>query len=356
MRNLLVGLSIVGLTACQAGVHAAAPAGERPPVVSRTAVEATTDSVPRPPEKEATAAADGAPAQATLVEACRTTDPSRCEQAGLRYVTAATESLDHAADLYARGCDHRDVASCIRLGIMFAKGDGVEMDWVAAAQRFEQACVLSDGAECTNLGLAYESGEGVERDTGRAAQLFDKACRSGRAPGCSNLATAYMKGIGVQRDRTRAISLYKGACDDGDALGCFNLGVIFGTGQGVARDLSLAVRYYGLACDRGEGEACGNLGQLRQGRQAGLRDPGAAVRLFRRGCRLGAAESCLYLGLAYQSGDGVAANVDDARRNLWRALALDPKSHAARLALARLPRGFRDEHASKPVDKPLPEE
>jgi hypothetical protein len=57
-------------------------------------------------------------------------------------------------------------------------------------------------------------------------------------------------------------------------------------------------------------------------------------------------KSCL--GLAHQSGDGVNRNADDMRSYLWRAVALDPKSQAARRALARLAR-IGDERAATPA-------
>ncbi|WP_175927498.1 tetratricopeptide repeat protein [Burkholderia cepacia] len=374
MKKLLVALSIVGLSACQTGLHTAVPAGGPAPAVSQTETGPIPDSLLHPfegdvprttagddappalpaPSASSTPAASTAPmSQEALGEACRTTDPSRCEKAGLGYAAAAKEASDRAADAYRRGCDHSDAGSCVRLGIMFVNGDGVPKDWVAAVQAFERACEVSDGTECANLGLAYELGNGVLRDTRRAAQLFDRACRSGSASGCSKLATAYMKGLGVRRDRKRAIALYKGACGDGDSLGCFNLGVVYATGQGVAHDPKRAVSYYRSACDLGEGEACGNLGRLRQaGRGFGMRDPRAAVPLFRRGCGLDDAESCLYLGLAYQAGNGVTANAYDARRHLWRALALNPKLPAARRALVRLGQGAEDEQAASPAGTP----
>ncbi|WGY71679.1 sel1 repeat family protein [Burkholderia cepacia] len=363
MKHLLVALSIVGLSACQAGLRAAAPASGPTPAVSQTdtgpgpELHPFEGDVPRlkagddASSAAAASAVSSAPmSQEARVEACRTTDPSRCEKVGLDYVAAAKEASDHAAYFYGRGCDNSDVASCTRLGTMLMNGEGVDKDWVAAVQAFERACALSDGTECSNLGLAYEFGNGVLRDTRRAAQLFDRACRRGSASGCSNLATAYMKGLGVRRDRKHAIFLYKGACSDGDPLGCFNLGVIYATGQGVARDPSQAVSYYRSACNRSHGEACGNLGQLRQaGRGIGVRDPRSAIPIFLRGCGLGDAESCLYLGLAYQAGDGVAANARDARRYLWLALALNPKLPAAQRALVGIERGAEDEHALPPV-------
>ncbi|ABB05938.1 tetratricopeptide repeat protein [Burkholderia lata] len=358
MKSYLAVLAILCLTACQAGGQAAAPASVETSVGLQTKEEAVRDNPANPHEKDETgvtasdvssSSTSSQKSLAQLVDACHATDPDSCEKAGLGYAAAATDNLLHAADFYADGCDQSNASNCIRMGLMLQKGDGVQLDWFAAAINFRSACDLDD-TECSNLGLAYVFGQGVVRDGRRAVQLFDKACQAGRMTGCANLGAAYMKGIGVHRDRQRAIALFREACSDGDSLGCFNLGVIYHTGQGVRRDLKRAATYYQTACDHDDGESCSNLGKLRLGRKIGARDPKTAAQLFYRGCILNDAESCLYLGLAHQSGDGVRANAYDTRSYLWRAVALDPKSQAARRALARLAR-IGDERAATPAGR-----
>ena len=73
---------------------------------------------------------------------------------------------------------------------------------------------------CYNLGLMYVNGNGVEKDFIKAAQLFKKACDGGNMHGCGFLGFMYEKGDGVRQDIYMAKEYYGKACDLGDQDGC----------------------------------------------------------------------------------------------------------------------------------------
>ena len=48
---------------------------------------------------------------------------------------------------------------------------------------------------CSKLGVMYAKGNGVEKDFSKAVQLFKKACDDGDLDGCRNLVVMYEKAM-----------------------------------------------------------------------------------------------------------------------------------------------------------------
>jgi hypothetical protein len=81
-----------------------------------------------------------------------------------------------AHDLAGRGCTADEAGSCLMLGIMHLKGEGVGPDTDAALSRLVRACELGHAGACQIAGALLAQGEGIPADAARAEVLLTKAC------------------------------------------------------------------------------------------------------------------------------------------------------------------------------------
>jgi len=111
------------------------------------------------------------------------------------------------------------------------------------------------------LGQMYQKGLGVELDLNRAVVLYSIAYRRGSVRAANHLGFMFKKGLGVERDESLAYELYLESVSGaetpesaenlsyrGTAYYC--LGYMTENGEGVKRDLRAAKRWYskGAAC------------------------------------------------------------------------------------------------------------
>jgi TPR repeat protein len=64
---------------------------------------------------------------------------------------------------------------------MYAKGDGVEQDYVEALKWYRKAAERGSAGGQLYLGVCYELGEGVPQDDKEAVEWFRKAAEQGHA-------------------------------------------------------------------------------------------------------------------------------------------------------------------------------
>ena len=95
-----------------------------------------------------------------------------------------------------------------------------------------------------NLGVMYAKGRGVERNEAKAVELLTLAADKGDANAQLNLGIMYAKGRGVDKDETKAFQLCEKAAEQGHASAQYNLGAMYATGRGVKKDLERAVHLY----------------------------------------------------------------------------------------------------------------
>jgi len=93
---------------------------------------------------------------------------------------AAADSIEEAEFVYDRG-DYTQAARLFRplaeqgiasaqsnLGMMYAKGQGVQQDYQAALKWYRRAAEQGNASAQSNLGLMYEKGRGARQDFIRA--------------------------------------------------------------------------------------------------------------------------------------------------------------------------------------------
>lgn len=102
-----------------------------------------------------------------------------------------------------------------------------------------------DTAAQVRLGEIYAAGNGVARDLKQAAEWYRKAAEKGNASGEMHLAALYRDGgKGFPRDMAQAAAWYRKAAEQGNVNAQGALGVLYSIGQGVP--LSNVEAYYWL--------------------------------------------------------------------------------------------------------------
>lgn len=91
------------------------------------------------------------------------------------------------------------------LGIMYAKGLGVERNYSLAMDWFYKAQVLGSSEAMANLAKMHEEGLGVAQNNATALRFFRDAALAGFQPAMLRLAEIYEKGeLGVAPDKSQA--------------------------------------------------------------------------------------------------------------------------------------------------------
>jgi len=98
-----------------------------------------------------------------------------------------------------------------RLGWMYERGEGVEVDYAAASEWHRRAAEQGHLNGMNDLGYLYRQGRGVERDFEQALYWFHQAAKRHYSYAEFNIGQMYEKGCGVQRDLATAVAWYRKA-------------------------------------------------------------------------------------------------------------------------------------------------
>ena len=207
-------------------------------------------------------------------------DPAFWEKACEAGRGKACRILAHTLDVR---CQDNSARGCFTLAMLLNDGKELPRDPIGAARSFGHACdigfplacvnlvdlvkrdgegVLSqpcnrgDGESCVILGLLYRRGQGVSRDDARAVPLFQQSCTTGFPRGCGLLGESYLFGLGAAKDMTQAKNILEKACDVGDGPSCFNIGLMHRQGIATPKNETLASARFRQGCDRGFQTAC----------------------------------------------------------------------------------------------------
>jgi TPR repeat protein len=122
--------------------------------------------------------------------------------------------------------------------------------------------LLEDPATICTFGQLSFDGDGVEQDYVAAANWFRIAAQQGHARAQHNLALMYESGDGVLQDYSEAAKWYRMAADQGNAGSQNNFGRLLETGRGVAKDDLAAIQWYRRAAEGGDENAGSNFTRL----------------------------------------------------------------------------------------------
>jgi TPR repeat protein len=150
-------------------------------------------------------------------------------------------------------------------------------DYATAVREFNAGVDRGEADAQVNLGIMYARGLGVEKDIAEAWRLFQLSAAQGNAQAQFRMGLRSAQGWGVQQDFAQASKWYQRAADQGDTLAEQNIASLYEDGFGVEQNYKTAVHYYrGALLQPGRGQrvcagavqSCGT-DRKRQGREAG---------------------------------------------------------------------------------------
>ena len=232
--------------------------------------------------------------------------------------------------------------------------DEVEQDPVKAAYWFRKEAELKDSEGAFNLGLLYAKGFGVERDFEKAAEWMEKAvtwgdpdgkapaalyrsmaenqkkAEAGDAAAMAALAEGYM-GLGGSLDQAGSGKDYKlclqwaqKAVDAGCAAGYWPLALAYEHGRGVPKNDKKAVELYRKGAEGGNAPCQHSYGcRLMTGESVG-KDIKQAIALFEKSADQGYALANRSLGYMYEQGEVVEPDFDKELLYFERACQARP--------------------------------
>ncbi|WP_110558075.1 tetratricopeptide repeat protein [Helicobacter cinaedi] len=129
----------------------------------------------------------------------------------------------------------------------------------------------------------------------------------------SNTALKSAMSFAKQGDYESALQLFMQSCDQGNAAGCFGSGLIYmyGANSGVPNPQK-AVDYYYKACVGGDAVACANLAMAYDNGQGVKEDKDQAAQLYEVACQGGDSLGCTNIGWMYANGVGVKKDYQKA--------------------------------------------
>lgn len=209
------------------------------------------------------------------------------------------------------------------LGMMYAKGKGVEKDPATAAQWFLKAARQDHHEAQFQLGEMYNSGNGVDIDRKEAKLWLSKAAnggldkaskvlkeilnvekqriieqelvvlntsdlymdidqaKSGDKDAQYRLALMYLEGDRVKKDIDKGIHWLQMAAEDDHTSAQVKLGEIYSNGLIVPQSFSSAAKWYKRAADSGNADAQYHLGNFYRKGTGVIRNEAKAIRLYR---------------------------------------------------------------------------
>lgn len=234
---------------------------------------------------------------------------------GILYYAGQGVQPDYAkaSDFFQKSADRGDSVAMFDLGCMYNQGIYFKQDYAKAASLYQRAVDLGNADAMGNLGILYADGNDVPQDYAKAADLYQKAVDGGNVASLINLAQLYEEGKGVPQDYSRAFELYKKAESLGNCK-YIALSNCYMFGHGTEKNYDMAVQYVIGAYEHnvtGKERTAKNL--LNTANNAKQNDPNYnRVPIYTKAIELGSVDAMLALARMYESGDGVAQDLDKA--------------------------------------------
>ncbi len=183
----------------------------------------------------------------------------------------ALKNKDYATAVreFKAGVDRGEADAQFNLGLMYARGLGVEKDiplaWdLFSGQRRERGSAVP-------AGVRSAQGWGVQQDFAEASKWYLLSANQGDTYAENGIASLYEDGFGVEQDYNMAVHYYMLAAKSGFAPAQFNLAQLIEKGKGVKRDSgSVQVVSEGTA-DRGMASAQAKVSDMFGARGRGVR-------------------------------------------------------------------------------------
>ncbi len=129
--------------------------------------------------------------------------------------------------------------------------EGVEAyksgNYLYAFDEFMALALGGDASAQYRLGVMYAKGQGVPQDDKQAASWYLKAAIQDDARAQFAIAEMYREGLGVPKNEKQATTWYLEAADHGFPKAQYTIGLMYAKGEGVPQDFIQAYKWLSLA-------------------------------------------------------------------------------------------------------------
>lgn len=130
-----------------------------------------------------------------------------------------------------------------KLGSMFKKGLGTDIDMDRAIDYFKRSAEMNNKNGLYEYGKALLLGEHIPQDKEKAVKLLEKAIKLENINAKRFLALEFISGEHLDQDIDKGLAMLTECADSGDAFACYKLGKIYFKGDIVLQDLDKAEKY-----------------------------------------------------------------------------------------------------------------
>ena len=136
-----------------------------------------------------------------------------------------------------------------KLGSMFKKGLGTDIDMDRAIDYFKRSAEMNNKNGLFEYGKALLIGEHIPQNTDSAVKLLEKAVKLKNSNAKRFLSLEYISGEHLEQDIEKGIALLTECADSGDVIASYRLGKIYLQGEIMSQNLDKAEKYLLLAED-----------------------------------------------------------------------------------------------------------
>ena len=159
----------------------------------------------------------------------------------------------------AKICDSDDieaVRACVSAGDVYASPKSqIGQDFAAAKIFYEKAC-MRDDSKCAKLADMYAKAQGVALDFAKAKELYGKSCESGNNSACMGYkAVELYSNLNIRTATCNDMPKLGAACNLENIEACNTLGEMLSAGK-CRQDLKSALAWYGKSCDLLDAKGC----------------------------------------------------------------------------------------------------
>jgi uncharacterized protein len=199
---------------------------------------------------------------AALVVLCnRPASADELTDALIRYVM---RDYARAVELLTPLAERGNAVAQLKLGLIYARGEGAPHDGVAALRLLASAAEQGQSEAQFELGVAYRDGLATPVNGKLAMYWLQRAAEGGAAHACNAIGEMYLDHPDVPRDYAAALVWFLRGAQGDDADSLYNIGVRYLLGQGVIADEIEAYKWFDLAAAAGLGELRDKAVDLRQ--------------------------------------------------------------------------------------------
>jgi TPR repeat protein len=222
-----------------------------------------------------------------------------------------------------------------KLGLMYAKGEGVAKDDSKSVELFQKSATQGNAKAQFALAADYAEGRGVAKDLAKAIEWYQKSADQNNPDAQFWLALMYLSDEKAGKDVVKAEALLQQAADNGSDIAITFLGSGYqGFGPHFKKDLAKEVSLYRKHAERGNANAQVALGEMYIRGTGVPKDSEIGLGWFRKAADQGNSTAELIMGTFYRNGLGVPK--DAAKAFGWLNKAAAQGESKAQIALGSM--------------------